>query len=126
MGWVASQYLSNTPVIKSGSSTAVTGITVHVTVPALNVRTLPDAHSRIITVLFSDERVQVLAQRSGWNEVKLKERHYRLGQRAVSCPRSRLSGGRQYAAPSDQGIAFARLLPPCRPSCPARTSAAAA
>ncbi len=72
LGWVASQYLSSTPVVKTGSSTAVTGIIVHVTVPALNVRALPESHARIITVLFSGERVQVLAQRSGWNEIKLK------------------------------------------------------
>jgi uncharacterized protein YgiM (DUF1202 family) len=72
VGWVASQYLSSAPIVASGSSTAITGITVHVTVPALNVRALPDGHARVITVLFSGERVQVLAQRSGWNEVKLK------------------------------------------------------
>ena len=72
VGWVASQYLSNVPVMRTGSSTTVAGITVHVTVPALHVRSLPDTHSRIITVLFFDERVQVLAQRSGWDEVKLK------------------------------------------------------
>ena len=72
VGWVATQYLSGTPIVSTGSSTTVSGITVHVTVPALRVRTLPDAHSRVITVLFSGEKVQVLAQRSGWNEVKLK------------------------------------------------------
>ncbi len=72
VGWVASQYLSTTPIVKTGSNTVVSGITVRVTVPALNVRALPERHARVVTVLFSGEKVQVLAQRSGWNEVKLK------------------------------------------------------
>jgi uncharacterized protein YgiM (DUF1202 family) len=72
-GWVATQYLTNTPFTQASTAqTAVTGPQARVVAPALNVRALPDSHARVISVLFSGEVVPVLAQRTGWNEVRLR------------------------------------------------------
>ncbi|MDB5074478.1 MAG: hypothetical protein JWO42_657 [Chloroflexi bacterium] len=81
VGWVAMQYLSTTKVVKASSDTvqtstsgnnAATGAFARVTTPALNVRAMPDSEARVVSVLFSGETVQVIARRSGWNEVKLR------------------------------------------------------
>jgi uncharacterized protein YgiM (DUF1202 family) len=38
----------------------------------LNVRAQPDSHARVVSVLFSGETVQVIGQRLGWSQVKLR------------------------------------------------------
>jgi N-acetylmuramoyl-L-alanine amidase len=79
-GWVAMEYLSQTAPTPSSKASAKSGATAirtqlqtaRVTASVLNVRTQPDSHARVITVLFAGEAVQVLARRTGWDEVKLR------------------------------------------------------
>jgi uncharacterized protein YgiM (DUF1202 family) len=86
VGWVSLDYVrtangapptaaSATPATTTTSastSATVSATSARVTVPALNVRAQPDSHARVVSVLFSGEMVQVIGQRSGWSQVKLR------------------------------------------------------
>jgi uncharacterized protein YgiM (DUF1202 family) len=81
VGWVALQYVATTYFAKASDTTKAAAPAVgkppatvaKVTSPALNVRSLPDSHARVVTVLFAGETVQVIGQRSGWDEIKLRD-----------------------------------------------------
>jgi len=74
LGWVANQYVSQTPILRSvARGAALTGVTARVTVAALHIRSLPDIHASIVTVLFSGETVLVIGQRPSWDEVRLHD-----------------------------------------------------
>jgi uncharacterized protein YgiM (DUF1202 family) len=77
---VATQYLSQTLPARYSKASVVTGTTntrslaatARVIASVLNVRAQPDSHARVLTVLFAGETVQLLAKRSGWDQVKLR------------------------------------------------------
>ena len=77
IGWVANQYvaLRNGAPSYSNANTTTTsqgGHLARVTASVLNIRTAPDAHARIMTVLFAGERVHLLLRRGAWDEVQLR------------------------------------------------------
>ena len=75
-GWVANQYVAasgSAPTYSKANTTTTTqaGPLARVTASVLNIRTAPDAHARIMTVLFAGERVHLLLRRGAWDEVQL-------------------------------------------------------
>ena len=77
IGWVANQYVAvqgGTPAYSKANTTSTTqaGPLARVTASVLNIRSAPDAHARIVTVLFAGERVYLLLRRGAWDEVQLR------------------------------------------------------
>ena len=75
-GWVALQYLapvgaSQTAGKQDANSTALVGVAGRVTASVLNVRSLPDSHAHVLTVLFLGERVHIVSQQGTWYRVRL-------------------------------------------------------
>jgi len=73
---VANQYVAasgSAPTYSKANTTTTTQAEplARVTASVLNIRTAPDAHARIMTVLFAGERVHLLLRRGAWDEVQL-------------------------------------------------------